>query len=242
MARHSHWHNIQLTKGKADAKKAGVFSKLAKAVTAAAKDGGGDPSFNFKLRMAIDAAKAVNMPKDNIERAVARGVGGGEGTALEEVVYEGFTPGGVAMLVQCLTDNRNRTVAEVKNIVSKHGGSIGSAGSVMWMFEKKGTASFLHAEALGDRELFELTAIESGADSILDIEGGVQLTCDPKDLKQMLESLAGRGVPNPDGAAIEFVAKNTMKVEDETIETQIRELVEALEDNDDVEAVFTNEV
>ncbi|HCU32015.1 TPA: YebC/PmpR family DNA-binding transcriptional regulator, partial [Candidatus Uhrbacteria bacterium] len=142
MSGHSHFHNIQTVKGKADAVRGKVFSKLAKNITIAAKDGGGDPSFNFKLRVAIDAAKAVNMPKDNIERAVNRGVGGGEDTVLEEVVYEGFGPGGVAILVQCLTDNRNRTAADIKTQVSKAGGNIGAPGSVMWMFEKKGVVGF----------------------------------------------------------------------------------------------------
>ncbi len=166
MARHSHWHNIQLKKGKTDAKRANIFAKLAKNITVAAKDGGGDPAFNFKLRMAVDAAKSVSLPRENIERAIQRGTGGGEGGVLEEVIYEGFGPGGVAFLVVCLTDNRNRTVAEVKTAAAKNGGTIGAVGSVMWMFEKKGIVSFENTSSVKDRDAFELAMIEAGADDV----------------------------------------------------------------------------
>jgi len=240
MARHSHWHNIQLTKGKADAKRAQMFSKFAKGITLAAKEGGADPSFNFKLRVAIDAAKAVNMPKDNIERAIARGAGGGEGVTLEEVVYEGFAPGGVAILVQCLTDNRHRTVAEVKNIVSKHGGSIGASGSVMWMFEKKGVVGLSDAGLIKDREAFELAMIEAGADDIQWVHDGVQVICSAADLKKTMEAWEMIGV-KANGAGLEYIAKNTVTIEDLAVAGQVSELVEALEENDDVNAVFTNE-
>jgi YebC/PmpR family DNA-binding regulatory protein len=240
MARHSHWHNIQLTKGKADAVRAKAFSKFAKNITAAVKEGGTDASFNFKLRMAIDAAKAVNMPKDNIERAVSRGVGGGEGMALEEVVYEGFGPGGVAILIRCLTDNRNRTVGEVKNIVSKAGGSIGAPGSVMWMFEKKGVVGFTDPLVVSDRDSFELTMIDAGAEDIAFSEEGIQIICDQKDLKKIVEAAEALGL-KPDGTSIEFVAKTTTKVEDTEVRKQIEEFVSRVEENDDVDAVFTNE-
>jgi YebC/PmpR family DNA-binding regulatory protein len=240
MARHSHWHNIQLTKGKADAKRAQMFSKFAKNIAVAAKEGGVDPAFNFKLRVAVDAAKAVNMPKDNIERAIERGAGKADGPALEEVVYEGFAPGGVAMLVRCLTDNRNRTVAEVKNIVSKYGGSMGASGSVMWMFEKKGVVMFLSPFALGDRETFELAMIEAGADDILWSEEDAQIICNVADLTRVLEACEAMRV-KPDAAGMEFVAKNTVTVSDPAVGKQVVELVDALEENDDVDAVFTNE-
>lgn len=241
MSGHSHSHNIQDVKGKADAIRANTFSKVAKGITVAAKDGGNDPTFNFKLRMAIDAAKAVNMPKDNIERAIVRGAGGGEDTNIDEVVYEGFAPGGVAILVQCLTDNRNRTVAEVKNIVSKAGGTIGAGGSVMWMFEKKGMVTLVDASLIKDRDAFEMAMIEAGAEDIISTDGGVQIICEVKDLKKILDAVEAAGLKS-DAADIEYLAKTTMKVEDPDVERQIKELIEKLEDNDDVSAVFTNEI
>jgi YebC/PmpR family DNA-binding regulatory protein len=240
MARHSHFHNIQTVKGKADAARGKIFSKLAKNIAVAARDGGGDPSFNFKLRVAIDAAKAVNMPKDNIERAVARGAGGGEGATLEEIVYEGFGPGGVAVLVQCLTDNRNRTAADVKTLVSKAGGSIGAPGSVMWMFEKKGVVGLANQSLVSDRDSFELAMIDAGAEDIIFSEEGIQVVCDQKDLKKVVEATEALGL-KPGGANLEFVAKTTTKIESPEVQKQIEEFVSRVEENDDVDAVFTNE-
>lgn len=246
MARHSHWHNIQLTKGKADAVRAKAFSKFAKNITAAAKEGGPDPAFNFKLRVAVDAAKAVNMPKDNIDRAIARGSGGGEGANIEEVIYEGFGPGGIAILIRCLTDNRNRTVGEVKSLVAKNGGSIGNQGSVMWMFEKKGVVEissppdpllFKEGES---REIFELSMIDAGAEDISFFESGVQIICEVKDLKKIVEAIEVLKI-KPDGVGIEFIAKTMTKVEDPEVQKQIEKFVGTIEENDDVDAVFTNE-
>lgn len=228
MARHSHWHNIQLKKGKTDARRAGAFSKLAKNITVAAREGGGDPAFNFKLRMAVDAAKAVSMPKDNIERAIERGTGAGEGGVIEETVYEGFAPGGVAVLIVCLTDNRNRTVSEVKLAVSKAGGSIGASGSVMWMFEKKGMVR----TANGD----EMALIEAGAENIEKLEDVYEVTCDVRDLQKV--STAAGQVEN---AAIEYVAKNVTELADPAAKQALDAFVEAVENLDDVDAVYTNE-
>jgi len=241
MSGHSHAHNIQGVKGKADAIRANTFSKVAKGVTAAVKDGGSDPTFNFKLRMAIDAAKAVNMPKDNIDRAIARGAGGGEGANIEEVIYEGFGPGGVAILVQCLTDNRNRTVAEIKNIVSKAGGSIGSQGSVMWMFEKKGTVIFSDPSLIKDRDTFEMTMIEAGAEDISFSAEEVQVICAVQDLKKIVEAAEAINL-KPDGVGVEFIAKNTTNINDSAVHEQIEKFVETVEENDDVDSVFTNEI
>jgi YebC/PmpR family DNA-binding regulatory protein len=229
MARHSHWHNIQLKKGKADARRAGAFSKLAKNITVAAREGGGDPSFNFKLRMAVDAAKAVSMPKDNIERAIARGTGGGEGGTIEEIVYEGFGPGGVAVLAVCLTDNRNRTVSEVKLAASKAGGSIGASGAVMWMFEKKGV---VRVASVAD----EMALIEAGAENIVALDDVVEIICDVRDLQKIVAA-AGTVV----NAAVEYVAKNVTEITDEAARRSLDAFVEALEDLDDVDAVYTNE-
>jgi len=239
MARHSHWHNIQLKKGKADARKAGAFAKLAKNITVAAKDGGGDPAFNFKLRMAVEAAKAVSLPKENIERAIQRGTGGGEGGTIEEVVYEGFLPGGVAMLVVCLTDNRNRSVAEVKTAASKNGGTIGAVGSVMWMFEKKGIIVIADASQIKDRDAFDLAVIDAGAEDIRSVGDGVEAICSVKDLQKVLEAIEKHGI-KPDGSSIEFVAKTTADV-DPAHREAIDTCIEAIEDLDDVDAVYTNE-
>ncbi len=261
MARHSHWHNIQLSKGKADAKRAGVFAKLTKNIVVAAREGGGDPSYNFKLRMAVDAARAVSMPKDNIERAIARAVGG-EGSALQETIYEGFAPGGVAIIIRCLTDNPTRTVAEVKTIASKNGGSIGAPGSVMWMFERKGVVHVADLSGVKDRDALELALIDAGASDIqpevtpLSATGdggiprpagrgnpeggaGLKIICDPADLKKLTEAVEVQGL-KADMSGFEYVAKTTMLPPAEDTE-RIAAFVERLEDNDDVDAVFTNE-
>lgn len=240
MARHSHWHNIQLKKGKADAKKAGVFSKLSKAVTVAAKEGGGDPTFNFKLRMAVEAAKAANMTRDAIEKAIARGTGEGNEAVIEEMIYEGFGPGGIAMIIKCLTDNRARTVAEVKHAASKNGGSIGGQGSVMWMFEKKGVVAILERDSIKDQEAFELAVIDAGASDIRDDGEVIQVICEVPDLQKVLETVEGQGA-KVEGAAIEYVPKETLKVENPEVKQQLDALLEAIEDLDDVEAVYTNE-
>jgi YebC/PmpR family DNA-binding regulatory protein len=240
MARHSHWHNIQLKKGKADKKKAGVFSKLAKNITVAAKDGGGDVTFNFKLRMAVEAAKAVNMPNDNIQRAIDRGTGSGEGAALEEIVYEGFGPAGVALMIVCVTDNRNRSVAEVKTIASKKGGSVGAAGSVAWMFDRRGLITVGDATSVTDRDGFELALIESGASDIQFMETGVEIHCAPTDLAKVVQAVEGQGLKTDD-VRIGYVAKTPVLVEDVDAKNQLDALLEALDEHDDVETVYTNE-
>lgn len=240
MARHSHWHNIQLKKGKTDAKKANIFAKLAKNITVAAKDGGGDPSFNFKLRMAIDAAKSVSLPRENIERAIQRGTGGGEGGALEEVIYEGFGAGGVAFLVVCLTDNRNRTVAEVKTAAAKNGGTIGAVGSVMWMFEKKGVISFEDANLVKDRDAFELAMIEAGADDVRFMEDGVEIVCEVRDLQQVSEAVASQGISDTH-TTIGYLPKTTVASPEGEVRVELENMIEAIEDIDDVDTVYTNE-
>ncbi|MFH1253001.1 MAG: YebC/PmpR family DNA-binding transcriptional regulator [Candidatus Uhrbacteria bacterium] len=240
MARHSHFHNIQGVKGKADAIRANTFSKVAKNITVSVKEGGTDPAFNFKLRLAIDSAKAVNMPKDNIERAIARGAGSSEGEIIDEVIYEGFGPGGIAILIRCMTDNHNRTVGEIKNIVSKNGGSIGNQGSVMWMFEKKTVIGFADPSVVKDRDTFELSMIDAGAEDISFSDEEIRIIGEVKDFKKIVEATEALGL-KPDGAGIEFIAKTTTKIEDPVIQKQIEEFIEIVEANDDVDAVFTNE-
>ncbi len=227
MSGHSHWHNIQLKKGKSDARRAGAFSKLVKNITVAAREGG-DPTFNFKLRMAVDAAKGMSVPKENIDRAIARGSGTGEDGVIEEVVYEGFAPGGVAMLVVCLTDNRNRSVAEVKTTATKNGGVIGVSGSVMWMFEKKGIVRSATAD--------EMALIDAGAEDIASTDDGMfEIVCEVRDL-QKVAAAAGK----IEEAQIAYIAKTTTDV-DEAKRAELEAFLEIMEDLDDVDAVYTNE-
>jgi YebC/PmpR family DNA-binding regulatory protein len=238
MARHSKWHNIQKRKGAVDAKKAVVFSKLAKAISAASR-GGGDPAFNFQLRMAVDAAKAVNMSKDNIDRAIKRGTGESGDAVIEEVVYEGFGPGGIALLVRCLTDNRARTVADLKYLASKNGGSLGGSGSVMWLFDKKAVITVADVSLIKDRDAFELAVIDAGAQDIQDNEGALQIVGEVANLKKIVEAVEGLGV-KVDGADIEYLAKDPVAVADPAVVSALDALVEVLDEYDDVDAVFTN--
>ena len=238
MSGHSKWHNIQKKKGVVDAKRAGVFTKLAKAITVAARDGGGDASFNFQLRMAIEAAKAANMPKDNIKRAVKRGTGEGAEGKIEEIIYEGFAPGGSAILIKCLSDNRNRTVAEVKHIVNKSGGNLGNQGSVMWMFERKGVVTLLDPSVIQDRDAFELAVIDAGVEDIREEDGVLQVVSEVSDLQSVTAAVEALSL-KPDGAGIEYLAKEHVPVE-EAAQESLEKLLEALDENDDVDTVFIN--
>ncbi len=239
MSGHSKWHKVRQKKGATDAARAKVFTKLAKAVTVAARDGGGDPSMNFQLRMAIDKAKAGNLPKDKIERAIARGTGeGGEGQ-LEEVVYEAYGPGGIGMLIIGLTDNTNRTVAEVKHILGKYGSSMAGQGSVMWMFDRKGVISLEDASKVKDRDEFELTVIDSGAEDIQDDEGGLEIITAPTDLQKVTEAINVLGIET-DSADLTYVPKDPQEIDEES-QKKLQTLYEALDDNDDVSDVITNE-
>ncbi|HBK34551.1 MAG: hypothetical protein UU08_C0006G0002 [Candidatus Uhrbacteria bacterium GW2011_GWE2_40_58] len=239
MSGHSKWHNIQKRKGAVDARRAGMFTKLAKGITVATREGGNDPSFNFQLRIAIDAAKAANMPKENIERSIKRGTGEGAEGQIEEIIYEGFGPGGVAFLVQCLSDNRNRTVAEVKYLVGKHGGTIGNPGSVMWMFERKGVVTFLEPKQIKDREAFELAMIEAGAQDIQESEGTLQVVSEVGDLQAVVGALESLSL-KPDGAGIEYFPKDRVPVSTKEEQEQLETLLDALDENEDVDTVYTN--
>lgn len=239
MSGHSKWHNIQKRKGAVDAKRGNAFGKLAKGITVAAREGGGDPLFNFRLRVAVDAAKAVNMPKDNIDRAIKRGAGAGAEGQIDEVIYEGFGPGGVAILISCLTDNRTRTVAEVKRIMSKLGGTVGNPGSVMWMFDHKGVVTILDLTQVKDRDSFDLAMIDAGAEDLREDEDGLQVVCSIRDLPSVSQAVESQGVTS-DGAGIEYLAKELMTVSDSEAQKQLDLLLEALDENDDVDAVYTN--
>lgn len=238
MSGHSKWHNIQARKGKQDAKRSSMFSKFSKVITMAAQRGGGDPNTNFSLRIAIDKAKAVSMPKDNIDRAIKKGTGEDGSAQIEEVYYEGFGPGGVALIIKCLTDNKNRTVADVKHILSKHGASMGGSGSVMWMFEQCGIIQFEISKISGDRELFELQMIEAGADDISYDGDMVEIKTKVENFAKVVSALKEINI-DPDDSGLKYVAKDEVEVSDEVSE-QISALFEVLDENDDVDDYYTN--
>lgn len=240
MARHSKWHNIQERKGKQDKKRGVTFTKLARFITIAAQNGG-DPEMNFSLRLAIEKARAANMPKDNIDRAIKKGTGELAGEALDELTYEGFAPGGVAMLIDVVTDNKNRSVGDVKMIAHKNGGTIGGPGSVQWQFDRRGVVRVGASEAalhLPDQENIELALIEAGAIDITWDENGLEIISTIENLKKVTAALSNfRLVPNESG--LEWVARETAEVDEETA-NQVMNLIDALEEHDDVRAVYTN--
>jgi len=236
MSGHSKWHSIKHKKGALDAKRGKLFTKFIKEITVAARSGGGDPEGNARLRKAIADAKAGNMPNDTIERAIRRGTGEEEGVHYEEITYEGYGPGGVALLIQAMTDNRNRTVAEIRHLFSKNGGNLGESGSVGWMFEKKGYI-VVEKAAKAEDELFEL-AIDAGADELRDDEDNFEIITAPDNFDRVLTAVKAAGI-EPQVAEIEMVPQNYIKLEGSDAR-QMLKLVEALEDHDDVQKVSAN--
>lgn len=237
MSGHSKWSTIKHKKGALDAKRGKIFTKLIKEIMVAARLGGGDPASNPRLRSAIMAAKAENMPKDNIERAIKKGVGEVEGVNYEEILYEGYGPGGVAVLVEAMTDNRQRTVSEVRHIFSKRGGNLGEPGSVAWMFEKKGLIVVNKSEA--DEEALMALALEAGAEDLRDegSEWEIHTTLDTfEDVRAAIEA-AGIKIEK---AIVTMIPKTTVKIDDEQQAAQVLKLMEAIEDNDDVQHVYAN--
>ena len=237
MSGHSKWHNIQQRKGKQDAKRSASFSKHAKLISVAARNGG-DPEKNFSLRLAIDRAKIDGVPKDNIERAIKSGTGELKGSIIEELTYECYGPGGVAILINAVTDNKNRTLPEIKHILSKNGGSLGSSGSVLWMFERCGVV-VIDKGFISDRDEFELTMMDAGAEDIVEVEGNkVQIKTKPENLQAAVEKAKELGVEVSD-SGLEWVAKEKVKVEPE-IENKLNNLFGFLTEHDDVEDFYTN--
>jgi YebC/PmpR family DNA-binding regulatory protein len=236
MSGHSKWHSIKHKKGALDAKRGKLFTKFIKEITVAARSGGGDPDANARLRKAINDAKAGNMPNDTIDRAIRRGTGEEEGVNYEEITYEGYGPGGVALMVQSMTDNRNRTVAEIRHIFSKNGGNLGESGSVGWMFEKKGYI-VVEKAAKSEEELFEL-AIDAGADDLRDDEDNFEIITSPDAFDAVLTAVKGAGI-EPQIAEVEMVPQNYIKLEGADAR-QMLKLMEALEDHDDVQKVSAN--
>ncbi len=236
MSGHSKWHNIQAHKGKQDAAKANVFTKCAKAITIAAQRGS-DPATNFTLRLAIDKAKAVSMPKDNIDRAIKRGTGQDAGAAMEELLYEAFGPGGVAILIKAVTDNRNRTFPELKHIMSEHGGSMAGEGSVKWMFEYGGRI-LVSSEAVKNRDEFELAMIDAGASDIAEQEGVFEIRTKTEQFQTVVTWLKQQGI-EPTSAELSWFPKEETPVPEEAKE-ELGALFAALEEHDDTADYYTN--
>lgn len=236
MSGHSKWHSIKHKKGALDAKRGKLFTKFIKEITVAARSGGGDPEGNARLRKAILDAKAGNMPNDTIDRAVRRGTGEEEGVNYEEITYEGYGPGGVALLIESMTDNRNRTVAEIRHIFSKNGGNLGESGSVGWMFDKKGYI-VVEKSAKSEEELFEL-AIDAGADDLRDDEDNFEIITSPEAFESVLSAVKNAGI-EPHVAEVEMIPQNHIRLEGGEAR-QMLKLMEALEDHDDVQKVSAN--
>ena len=237
MAGHSHWAGIKHKKAAVDAKRGKAWSKIARMIIVAAKQGGGDPAANLTLRYAIDKAKAANMPKDTIEKAIKRGTGDVEGSNFEEVLYEGYGPSGVAVMVEALTDNRNRTVPEIKRIFEKHGGSLGTTNCVSYLFNKKGLITVSTASAEED-DLMEL-ALGAGAEDMENTGDVYELTCDPSAYEQLKKALEEKEIPM-EVAEISMVPLTMIPITDEQTARRIISLMEAIEDHDDVQNAYAN--
>jgi YebC/PmpR family DNA-binding regulatory protein len=237
MSGHSHWAGIKYKKAAADAKRGKVWSKVARMIIVAAKAGGGDPAANLSLRYAIDKAKAANMPKDTIEKAIKRGTGEIAGASFEEVLYEGYGPSGVAIMVEALTDNRNRTTPEVKRLFEKHNGSLGTSGCVNWMFSKKGLIT-VGVDQADEDELLEI-ALAAGADDMQNTGRVFEITCEPSAYEELKKTLQEKEIPT-EVAEISMVPQNTVAVNDAAAATKIISLMETLEDHDDVQNTYSN--
>lgn len=238
MSGHSKWSTIKRKKGANDAKRGKIFTRLIKEITVAARmGGGGDPDGNPRLRSAIASAKAENMPKDNIVRAIKKGTGELEGEVYDEILYEGYGPAGVAVLVECLTDNRNRTVADVRHFFAKSNGNLGEAGCVAWMFDKKGLM-IVDKVTISEEELMDL-AIEAGAEDVVEEESEFHVMTAPEDFDEVRELLEKNGVKFIE-ASVSMIAKNTIEVVDEKPAKSLLKLLENLEDHDDVQKVHAN--
>ncbi|WP_339136415.1 MAG: YebC/PmpR family DNA-binding transcriptional regulator [Candidatus Electrothrix sp. GW3-4] len=237
MSGHSKWSTIKRKKGANDAKRGKIFTKLIKEITVAAKMGGGDPDGNPRLRSAINAAKAENMPKDNIDRAIKKGTGDLDGAVYEEILYEGYGPAGVAVLVETMTDNKNRTVADIRHYFAKSNGNLGESGCVAWMFDKRGVIT-VDGQGVDEEELMEL-AIEAGAEDVVEEESSFQIYTTPEDFNDVVEALEKAEVKMEE-ASISMVPQNTVEVAEEKPAKNLLTLLDNLEDHDDVQKVHAN--
>lgn len=236
MSGHSKWSTIKRKKAAIDQKRGKIFTKLIKEITVAARQGGGEVDGNPRLRLAVDNAKSANMPMDNIERAIKKATGEVEGAQYLELTYEGYGPGGVAVLVESVTDNKNRTVAEVRHGFSKHGGSLGETGSVAWMFDRKGVIA-MPAQGKSEEEIMELV-LEAGAEDIQEDDDYFEITSAIEDFENVRKTIIDSGL-EVENASLQWIAKNKVDVDDETSE-KLMKMIELIEDSDDVQNVYTN--
>ncbi len=237
MSGHSKWSTIKRKKGANDAKRGKIFTKLIKEITVAAKMGGGDVEGNPRLRSAVTTAKGENMPKDNIERAIKKGTGDLDGAVYDEILYEGYGPGGVAVLVETMTDNKNRTVADIRHYFAKCNGNLGESGCVAWMFDKQGVI-VVDADGVDEEELMDI-AIEAGADDVVEDDTSFQILTTPDSFNEVVENLEKSGITMA-SASLSMVPKNTVEVAEEKPAKSLLKLLDLLEDHDDVQKVHAN--
>ncbi|WP_066502694.1 YebC/PmpR family DNA-binding transcriptional regulator [Abyssisolibacter fermentans] len=238
MSGHSKWANIKHRKGRQDAMKGKIFTKLGRMISVAVREGGADPEYNFSLKSAIEKAKADNMPNDNIERAIKKGLGDTDGQNYEEIVYEGYGPAGIAVLVKCLTDNKNRTASDVRHSFSKNSGNLGATGCVSFMFDRKGLLIIDKEEGL-DEETVMMSALEAGAEDFEADENCFEITCMPEDFKTVKEALEKEGYTFST-AELAMLPQNTSTLDSESDIKAMNKLIDMLEDNDDVQEVYHN--
>ncbi|HEU0051194.1 MAG TPA: YebC/PmpR family DNA-binding transcriptional regulator [Patescibacteria group bacterium] len=238
MSRHSKWSKVKQFKGAIDAKRSASFTKLARVITVAAREKGGDPNMNASLRSAVQKAREASMPKDAIERAITRGTGEGAEGQIESLVYEAYAPGGTALVIECLTDSRNRTSNDVKHLLSKNGGTLAAAGSVTYLFDHLGVVRIPGGLPADRREEVELSLIDAGASNIVDLEDSTEIQCAPQDLTKVANMVTQLGL-KIDSAEMEWIPKTTIET-DEASGMKAAELIESLEEHDDVQHVFSN--
>ncbi len=236
MSGHSKWSQIKRQKGVADSKRGQLFTKLGREITIAARDGGGDPNANFRLRLAVQHARESNMPMDNIDRAIKRGIGGGEGAALEEITYEGYGVGGAAIMVEAMTDNRNRAAADVRSLFTRHGGSLGESGCVSWLFDSRGVITIEPGKQ--DPDDLALMAIDAGAEDVQIEDGSVEVYTEPADLDTVRQALESRKVTITN-AEVSMIPTTTLELDAKSTIT-VMKLMERLEELDDVQRVYSN--
>jgi len=236
MSGHSKWHTIKHKKGAADAKRGKIFTRIIKELTVAARSGGGDPDANPRLRTIIAEAKAVNMPADNIKRAIQRGTGELPGVSYEEVTYEGYGPGGAALIIEVLTDNKNRTVGEIRHLLTKHGGNLGEANSVAWMFEKKGYI-VIEKSKISEEKLMA-AALDAGADDLRDDGDNWEVVSAPDSFQQVHDAVKALGI-EPAAAEVAMLPQNYVKLEGKAAQQMIK-LIEVVEEHDDTKKVWSN--
>src|SRR5919108_2007138 len=236
MSGHSRWSQIKRKKGKTDVERGKLFSKILREITVAARNGGGDAKVNMRLKAAVESAKEANMPQENIKRAIQKGTGELPGEQYEEITYEGYAPGGVAVMVQVMTSNRNRTAPELRHVFEKFGGNMGASGAVAWMFERKGIIS-VDADKISEDDLLE-KALDAGAADVRRVEKIFEITTAPAQMDEVREALARAGVPIAEGQ-VTYVPQSTVRVEGKDA-TSVVKLIEALEELDDVQSVYAN--